>query len=228
MSTSGCATSASPATRPGAGEDVDHAVRQAGVVRRLREHQRGQRRELRRLEHDGVAGSDRREDLPPGHLQRVVPGGDRTDDPDGLAADRSTCGRRSTRRPPCPRGCGPRRRRTRCCRSCRGRRTRGPAGSACRSGGSRPRRTPRPGWSGSAPSRSAPSSALRALHATIRETPLGRPHRRLDIGGTGQVDLDHDVAGRGIGHGHGRRAGASPPVAARRRPPMSWYPTCDT
>ena len=58
-----------------------------GVGAGLGEHQRGQRGELGRLEHDRVAGRDRREDLPAGHLQRVVPRRDRADDADRLAAD---------------------------------------------------------------------------------------------------------------------------------------------
>ncbi len=70
----------------GAGDDVDHAVGQARVLGRLREHQGGERGELGGLEDDGVARGDRREDLPGGHLERIVPGRDRADDPDGLTA----------------------------------------------------------------------------------------------------------------------------------------------
>ena len=40
-----------------------------------------------RLEHHGVAGGQRRGDLPHGHEQRVVPGGDLADDADRLAPD---------------------------------------------------------------------------------------------------------------------------------------------
>ena len=54
----------------------------------LGEQQAGQRRELRRLEHDGVAGRDRRQDLPGGHLQRIVPRRDRPDHADRFAPDR--------------------------------------------------------------------------------------------------------------------------------------------
>ncbi len=68
-----------------AGDDVDHAVRDAGQGAGPGEHQRGQRGQLGRLEDDGVAGRDRREDLPGGHLERVVPGRDRTDHADRLA-----------------------------------------------------------------------------------------------------------------------------------------------
>ena len=49
--------------------------------------QRRQRRRLGRLEHDRVAGGERRADLPDRHHQRVVPGRDLADDADRLAAD---------------------------------------------------------------------------------------------------------------------------------------------
>ena len=59
----------------------------AGLGERLGEEERGERGDLGRLEDDRVAGGDGRQDLPRGHLQRVVPGGDRADDADRLAAD---------------------------------------------------------------------------------------------------------------------------------------------
>ena len=57
----------------GAGDDVDHARRQVGLLADLGEQQRGQRRGLGRLEHDRVAGGQRRRDLPGQHEQREVP-----------------------------------------------------------------------------------------------------------------------------------------------------------
>ena len=51
------------------------------------ELQRGQRRHLGGLEDDGVAGPDRWGELPGHHHQRVVPGRDRGDDADRIAAD---------------------------------------------------------------------------------------------------------------------------------------------
>ena len=66
-------------------DDVDHATRHTGPVRGLGEHQRGERGDLGRLEHDGVARGDRRQHLPRGHLQRVVPRRDRADHADRLA-----------------------------------------------------------------------------------------------------------------------------------------------
>ena len=69
-----------------AGDDVEHAGRQ-DVGGDLGEPQRGERRELRRLEHDGVAGRERGADLPRGHVQRVVPRRDRRDDAERVAPD---------------------------------------------------------------------------------------------------------------------------------------------
>ncbi len=56
-----------------AGDDVDDAGRQVGLLADLGEEQRGQRRGLGRLEHDGVAARERRGDLPGQHQQREVP-----------------------------------------------------------------------------------------------------------------------------------------------------------
>ena len=62
-----------PAGLAGAGDDVDDAGRQVGLLADLGEQQRGQRRGLGRLEHDRVAGGERRRDLPRQHQQREVP-----------------------------------------------------------------------------------------------------------------------------------------------------------
>ena len=56
-----------------AGDDVDDAGRQVGLLADVGEEQRGERRGLGRLEHDGVAGGERRRDLPRQHEQREVP-----------------------------------------------------------------------------------------------------------------------------------------------------------
>ena len=53
----------------------------------LGEHERVERRDLARLEHDGAAGGERRRDLVRDLVQRVVPRRDRADDPDRLAHD---------------------------------------------------------------------------------------------------------------------------------------------
>ena len=65
-----------------AGDDVHHAGRQADLVAQLREPERGQRRVLRRLEHDRVPQRDRRGDLPRQHQQREVPRDDLPDHAD--------------------------------------------------------------------------------------------------------------------------------------------------
>ena len=91
LSTSGCSTSALPGVA-GAGDDVDDARRQVGLLADLGEQQRGQRRGLGRLEHDGVAAGQRRGDLPRQHQQREVPRDDLAGD-----AERRGCRSRSTR-----------------------------------------------------------------------------------------------------------------------------------
>jgi hypothetical protein len=67
-------------------DPVQHARRE-DLAGEPREHQRRERRLLRGLQNDGVAGRQRRPDLPDGHHQRVVPGRDLPDDADGLAPD---------------------------------------------------------------------------------------------------------------------------------------------
>ena len=71
-----------------AGHDLEHAVRDSGLRRELCETQRGQRRLLRRLQHDTVAGRERRADLPARHQEREVPGHDGADDAERLAHER--------------------------------------------------------------------------------------------------------------------------------------------
>ena len=56
-----------------AGDDVDHAGRQVGLLAHLGEEQRGQRGGLGGFEHHGVAGGQRGSDLPGQHQQGEVP-----------------------------------------------------------------------------------------------------------------------------------------------------------
>ena len=73
FATSGCCDEplADDPARPD--DDVQHALRQPGLERDLLELDRGQRRQLGRLEHDRVAGRERRRDLPRGDREREVP-----------------------------------------------------------------------------------------------------------------------------------------------------------
>ena len=70
------------------------------------------RRRVARLEHDRVAGGDRRGELPDRHHHRVVPRRDLGAHADRLAADERRHVRPCTRRRSCPRGGGRRRRRS--------------------------------------------------------------------------------------------------------------------
>ena len=64
-------------------------------------------RRVRGLEHDGVAGGDRRRDLPDRHVERVVPRRDLADDADRLPADeRRVAGEVLARRPALEVACG--------------------------------------------------------------------------------------------------------------------------
>ena len=74
-----------PAGAPGADDDVDDALRQARRQRELGEAQRGQRRQLGRLQHDRVAGRERRPELPGGDRQGEVPGRDQPHHAERLA-----------------------------------------------------------------------------------------------------------------------------------------------
>ncbi len=64
--------------------DVDDPGWNAGLHAELADAQRGQRRFLRRLQHHGAAGRDRRADLPDRGSQRTVPGDDGADHADRL------------------------------------------------------------------------------------------------------------------------------------------------
>ena len=61
-----------PMVRPGADDDLEHAVGQAGLGQQLRQPQRGERRVGGRLEHDGVAAGQRRRDLVRHQVEREV------------------------------------------------------------------------------------------------------------------------------------------------------------
>ena len=69
-----------------AGDDVDDAGRESGLLDQLHELERRRRRELRRLDHHGVAGSQRRRQLPRHQQQRRVPRNDGRDDAKRLVA----------------------------------------------------------------------------------------------------------------------------------------------
>ena len=69
----------------GPGHHVQHALGQAGVERDPLQLQRRQRRQLRRLEDDGVAARQCRTELPGGDVEREVPRHDQADDAERLA-----------------------------------------------------------------------------------------------------------------------------------------------
>ena len=87
MSTSGCADDGFADDAARAADDVEHAGRQADLVRGLGEHERAERRELRRLQHHGAAGGQRRRDLRDDLVQRIVPRRHAADDADRLLDD---------------------------------------------------------------------------------------------------------------------------------------------
>ena len=67
-----------------AGDHREHALGQPGLERQLAEPDRGQRGELGRLEHDRVAGGERRREAPAGDRHREVPRHDDADDAERL------------------------------------------------------------------------------------------------------------------------------------------------
>ena len=70
-----------------AGDEVEHAGRQADLVDDLGEHEGVERGDLARLDHDGAAGGHGVGDLGGDLVQRVVPRRDAADDADRLAHD---------------------------------------------------------------------------------------------------------------------------------------------
>ena len=85
LRTSGWRTSASPATLPLPGQDVEDAGGQAGLVEDLGEAQRGQRRRVGGLGHDRVAGQEGGAELVAQQRRREVPRHDRGDDAERAA-----------------------------------------------------------------------------------------------------------------------------------------------
>ena len=85
LATSGCSTIRSPTTRPGAHDHVEDALGHPGLDDDLLELDCRERRQLGRLEDDGVACRQRRAELPRGDRQREVPGRDQADDAERLA-----------------------------------------------------------------------------------------------------------------------------------------------
>ncbi len=85
LSMPGCSTIICPTCRSRPGDDVEHAGRQADLVRDLGERERRQRRLARRLDDDRVAARQRRRHLPRRQQQRKIPRHDRGDDADRLA-----------------------------------------------------------------------------------------------------------------------------------------------
>ena len=68
-------------------DEVEHPLRQPGVLEDPRPEARRQRRELGRLEHDRAAGGERGRQLPALEHERRVPRGDEPGDADRLAVD---------------------------------------------------------------------------------------------------------------------------------------------
>ncbi len=206
MSTSGCRSSTAPQSAPVPVSTFTTPGGRPASVPISANSRLGQRRELRRLQHDGVAGRDRRQDLPRGHLQRVVPRRDGPDHADGFAPDRGGVVRRSTPRSPCPRDCGRRRRRMRRCRSCRARRTHWPVGSACPRCDSPAARSPRP--VGQQPRergqyrRTDRRGGARPLGVRVP----GGLHGAVDVLGSGQGDLGDDLAAARVANDAGLSA----------------------
>ena len=87
MSTSGWAAIASPTTGPSPVTRLKTPGGRPTSLEDLGQREGRQRRDLRRLEHDGAAGGERRGDLGDDLVQRVVPRRDRADDADRLLDD---------------------------------------------------------------------------------------------------------------------------------------------
>ncbi len=68
-----------------ANDDIDDTLRYAGASAEFAKHQRGQRRQLVRLDDDGVARHQRRADLAGEQRRGEIPGGDAGDHPIGHA-----------------------------------------------------------------------------------------------------------------------------------------------
>ncbi len=66
-------------------DDIEDAFRNPRIERELGKPQRRERRQLRRLEHDGVSARERGTDLPRRDVEREVPRDDEPDDAERLA-----------------------------------------------------------------------------------------------------------------------------------------------
>ena len=196
--------------RPLARHDLEHALGDAGLERELAEADRGERRELGRLEDDGAAGRERGREAPAGDRHGEVPRHDDADDADRLlerdvdaARAPGSAGRTAARARPrssrarwrrCPPPSGR-------CRWC-GRRWPPRAGPAPRRAPGRRRRTGAASPRGRpAPRRARPGRAAwaRAIAASVSSSDGGR-NRGDDLLGRRVDDVVH---GRLLG-GDGR------------------------
>ncbi len=84
FATSGCSIRRWPTTEPLPTSDVEDALGDPRLERELGEQQRRQRRQLGRLQHDGVAAGESGSELPGGDVEREVPRGDQPDDAERL------------------------------------------------------------------------------------------------------------------------------------------------
>ena len=82
------------AGRPVAGDDVDDARGESRLGADRREGKRSKRREFRRLQHQSIAGCERRGDLPGQHKQRKIPRNDLPAHPDRLGPRKLTVDQR--------------------------------------------------------------------------------------------------------------------------------------
>ena len=163
LATSGCSTSRCPQVRPGPATTLTTPSGIPAPERDPLELERGQRRQLGRLEHDRVAGRERRRELPRGDREREVP---RRDQRRPRRAARGRSCRRRRPRGSCRRGCAPARPRSsgRCRPPSASRRAR--RRSACRRCAPRAPPAPRARPRARRPSRC--SSAARSPGATAR------------------------------------------------------------
>jgi hypothetical protein len=187
------------------------------LAHQLGDLQRRQRRDLRGLQHDGVAGGQRRTHLPAREHEREVPRHDLADHAERLAQHVVQEARSTGPRP-----------RPGTCRPCR----RSSEARAAVRGTSRAR-VSRSGWPVSSDSSRASSSALASIRsAGEQERPAvgagqARPRRKraasprdraIDVGRAGQRDLGDGRVVVRIERGASRRSSAS-----TKRPPMkSW------
>ena len=88
MSTSGCETSASPTSAPVPVTRLKTPGGKPDGLDDLGEDERGQRRDLARLEDDRAAGGERRRDFRCDLVQRIIPRRDAADDADRFVHDR--------------------------------------------------------------------------------------------------------------------------------------------